>query len=55
MEKDKNLDGARVSTEQLREAQWQLCEDVYQILRRLDKLERDISRLEQRKQMQNRQ
>jgi hypothetical protein len=43
---DGNPSGESVSTEELRKAQQRLCEDVYQILRRLDKLERLISELE---------
>jgi uncharacterized protein YoxC len=52
---DKNLHGVWTSTEELRAAQRRLCEDVYQILRRLDEIEKSITRLEQRQQKQSRQ
>lgn len=47
MTEGENPFGESVNTEELRKAQQRLCEDVYQILRRLDKLERLISALEQ--------
>jgi hypothetical protein len=49
--KDKNHHGVRGSTEELRKAQRRFCEDLLQILRRLDEMEKQISRLEQEQEI----
>jgi DNA repair ATPase RecN len=43
---NRNLSEVRARIAELREAQRHLCEDVYQILRRLDEIENAISKLE---------